>query len=140
MPIPEVHLVGLVAGIILHLFIPSRLFQRSWVGHAIGWPVLAAGVFVAAWAVKIIEAMDIAAPTKLISTGPYAFSRNPMYIAWTLINLGVALAANTIWVIALLPAVLAVTHFFVIPREERSLEQKFGDEYREYQASVRRYL
>lgn len=139
-PIPEAHLVGLIAGIILHLFVPVKLFQRPWAGHAIGWPVVGAGVFVAAWAVKSIQGMDIATPTRLISTGPYAFSRNPMYVAWTLIDLGIALAASAIWVIALLPAVIAGSHFFDILREERSLEQKFGDEYREYQARVRRYL
>jgi protein-S-isoprenylcysteine O-methyltransferase Ste14 len=63
-----------------------------------------------------------------------------MYIAWTLISLGVALVGNTPWPVVLLPGVLIYTHVCVILREERYLEQKFGDEYRQYRAGVRRYV
>ena len=139
-PIPEVHLVGLVTGIILHLYSPLSLFAEPWIGHAVGWPVAAAGVLVAAWAVKTVEGMDIAAPTKLIAEGPYAYSRNPMYVAWTVISLGIAFIANTLWVLALLPVVVVVTHFFVILREEHSLDREFDEEYRQYRIGIRRYL
>ena len=139
-PIPEAHLIGLLAGIVLGLFLPLRFFARAWVGHAAGWPLAAAGVLIAAWAVHVIENMSIEAPTTVVSSGPFALSRNPMYVGWTLLSLGVALAANSIWPVAFLPGVLVYTHFFVIRREERFLAQEFGDAYREYGARVRRYL
>ena len=62
-----------------------------------------------------------------------------MYVAWTLGYAGVALVSGTAWPLLLLPAVLVVTQV-VIMREERSLERRFGDAYRSYKASVRRYL
>jgi protein-S-isoprenylcysteine O-methyltransferase Ste14 len=62
-----------------------------------------------------------------------------MYVAWTLGYVGVAFVAGTAWPLLLLPAVLAVTQTVVL-WEERSLERRFGDSYRSYRASVRRYL
>jgi protein-S-isoprenylcysteine O-methyltransferase Ste14 len=102
--------------------------------------VIVTGLLVAGWAVWTIGDMDIGLPTKVVYAGPYAFSRNPMYVAWTLISLGLSLAANTVWPILFLPGALVYTHLFVVLGEERDLEQRFGDEYRRYQARVRRYL
>jgi protein-S-isoprenylcysteine O-methyltransferase Ste14 len=62
-----------------------------------------------------------------------------MYLAWTLVYVGIALAANAAWPLLLLPVVLLVTHIVVL-REERSLERRFGPVYRRYKTSVRRYL
>lgn len=139
-PIPEAYVGLLAVGVIAHLFLPLRLFPEPWLGHAIGWPLITTGVLVVTWAVQTIKDVDISKPTKVISTGPYTFSRNPMYISWTLIYIGVALIVNTILPVLLLPAVLFYTHYFVIIPEERYLEQKFSDDYRKYRARVRRYL
>jgi protein-S-isoprenylcysteine O-methyltransferase Ste14 len=62
-----------------------------------------------------------------------------MYLAWTVGYVGAALVAGTAWPLLLLPVVLVVTHLVVL-REERSLERRFGDAYRNNKASVRRYL
>jgi len=62
-----------------------------------------------------------------------------MYVAWTLGYVGVTLIAGTAWPLLLLPLVLVVTHVAVL-REERSVERRFGDAYRSYKTSVRRYL
>jgi protein-S-isoprenylcysteine O-methyltransferase Ste14 len=62
-----------------------------------------------------------------------------MYIASTLVYVGIALVANAAWPLLLLPVVLLVTHIVVV-REERSLERRFGAAYRSYKTSVRRYL
>ncbi len=139
-PIPDGHVALLVAGIILHLFVPLKLFSISWVGHALGWHLLVAGVLVVGWAVWVIKDMAIKKPTKVVSTGPYAFSRNPMYVAWTLIYISIALVVNTAWPLIFLPVVLIGTHYIGIIREEHYLEQKFGQEYQRYRAKVRRYL
>ena len=80
------------------------------------------------------------ATTALVTAGPYRFTRNPMYLGLTLIYVGVAVWANALWPIVLLPAVLVVMHYGVIKREERYLERIFGDEYREYRRRVRRWL
>ncbi len=78
--------------------------------------------------------------TALVTTGPYRFSRNPIYLALTLVYLGLALAFGSWWPVVLLAPVLIVMRFGVIGREERYLEGKFGDAYRTYCASVRRWI
>lgn len=78
--------------------------------------------------------------TALVISGPYRFSRNPIYLALTLIYLGLALAYGSWWPFVLLAPVLIVMRFGVIGREERYLEARFGDAYRSYCASVRRWI
>lgn len=79
-------------------------------------------------------------PTALVLDGPYRFSRNPDYLGQTLLCVGIGLMLN--WpaeLAATIPALLAV-HYGVIPREERFLEQRFGDTYRDYLRRVHRWL
>jgi protein-S-isoprenylcysteine O-methyltransferase Ste14 len=78
--------------------------------------------------------------TQLARTGPYRYTRNPLYLGLALLTVAVACFANTLWPLLMLPAALWVIRVFVIAREERYLEAKFGDEYRTYKASVRRWL
>lgn len=80
-------------------------------------------------------------PTRaVVTTGPYTFSRNPMYVSMILVYAGIALIVNTIWPLAFLPVALAALHYGVTRREERYLEKLFGDWYRQYRARVRRWL
>jgi protein-S-isoprenylcysteine O-methyltransferase Ste14 len=76
----------------------------------------------------------------IVSSGPFGFTRNPLYLALTLIYLGLTLVANTWWCLPILIPVLLLIHFGVVAREECYLERKFGDSYRQYRARVRRYL
>lgn len=76
--------------------------------------------------------------TALVTGGPYRFSRNPIYVGFLLGCLG-AMIDNP-WVLVLLPVAVAALEYFVIRREERRLEGWFGDEYRRYRESVRRWL
>jgi protein-S-isoprenylcysteine O-methyltransferase Ste14 len=138
-PIPEAHLVGLGTGILLQVLTPRSLPWPAWIGPEAGWPLLLAGMWLGAWAVRAAARVDLERPNQLVDSGPYAFSRNPMYVAWTLGYAGVALVTGTAWPLLLLPVVLVVTHLVVL-REELSLERRFGDAYRSYKASVRRYL
>jgi protein-S-isoprenylcysteine O-methyltransferase Ste14 len=138
-PLPQAHLVGLGAGILLQVIASSRLSWPAWIGHAGGWPLILAGLWLAAWGVRAAAEVDLERPSQLVCSGPYAYSRNPMYIAWTLLYVGIALVANAAWPLLLLPVVLLVTHIVVLG-EERSLEGRFGTAYRSYETSVRRYL
>jgi len=139
-PVPEPHVIVLVLAITLHLLVPLRLFPSQWFGHVSGWPIVIVGVALVIWAVRTISDMDISKPTRIVSSGPYAFSRNPMYLAWTLINFGIVLILNTVWLVILLPAALLFTHFLTIPREERHLEEHFGEDYSGYKARTHRWL
>lgn len=138
-PLPEPHLIGLGVGILLQVLTPWRLAWPAWSRYGFGWPMIVAGLWLVAWAVRAAADVDLERPNQLVRKGPYAFSRNPMYLAWTLAYVGVASIVNTAWPLLLLPAVLLLTHVAIV-REERSLEGRFGTAYRGYKTSARRYL
>jgi protein-S-isoprenylcysteine O-methyltransferase Ste14 len=83
--------------------------------------------------------MQILAPPFLMTTGPYAYTRNPMYVAELALWLGWATLFGSL-VILLGFVVLAVVIILVLPWEERRLEAQFGETYRQYQARVPRWL
>jgi protein-S-isoprenylcysteine O-methyltransferase Ste14 len=138
-PLPETYLVGLGAGIVLHVVRSWRLPWPAWIGQAVGWPLILAGLWLAAWAVRAAGQVDMGRPSRIVLAGPYTFSRNPMYVSCTLVYVGVASVINAVWLLLLLPFVLLMTHIVVV-REERSLEARFGTSYRSYRTSVSRYL
>ncbi|HTM51975.1 MAG TPA: isoprenylcysteine carboxylmethyltransferase family protein [Bryobacteraceae bacterium] len=117
-----------------------------------GWrPVMLAGYVLLAIALALIvwtailmsQAGTTPNPTRpttaLLVRGPFHFTRNPMYLAWELIVVGVGLAANAPWVIVMAVPAALVTRRLVIDKEERYLETKFGAAYRDYKTRVRRW-
>jgi len=78
--------------------------------------------------------------TAIVTNGPFRFTRNPLYVAMTIIYIGVALWLGSTTAYLFLPLVHLALHFGVVRREERYLEAKFGDEYRAYCARVRRWI
>ena len=76
----------------------------------------------------------------IVKVGPYRFSRNPIYLAFSLFQTGIALMVNDAWILLTLLLAISVTSFLVIPREESYLEARFGAEYSTYKASTRRWL
>ena len=141
---PRIFLAAIILGIIAHLFWPIHLASR-----AVGIPtgavlvIAAVGLFVAA--TRAFKAAGTPVPgnepaTAIVRAGPYRFSRNPIYLAFVVFQLGLALLVNSLsLVITLLPA-LGLIAFVVIPREERYLMERFPVEYAEYRESVRRWL
>ena len=76
----------------------------------------------------------------IVDSWPYSFTRNPMYVAMTVIYIGIAIFFNSLWPFLLLPLVILVMQRGVIEREERYLEGKFGSDYVDYRSRVRRWL
>jgi len=140
LPIPEAYIFGIVLGVLIHLFFKVNIFNSIWTGHLVGWPLIILGTVLSIWAAIEAGEIDISSPQKLVMSGPYAYSRNPMYAGWSLIYLGITFVLNSLWLIVLFPLVMVYIHFIEIPEEERLLEQKFGSYYREYQNRVRKYL
>ncbi|HTT08206.1 MAG TPA: isoprenylcysteine carboxylmethyltransferase family protein [Gammaproteobacteria bacterium] len=106
---------------------------------------LVTGVGIAVWGKK---AMDRAGTnvnprqptTAIVTGGPFRYSRNPLYLAITMILLGISFAIDTWWGVIVIVPVLLILHNGVVLREERYLEQKFGESYLQYKRTVRRYL
>jgi protein-S-isoprenylcysteine O-methyltransferase Ste14 len=78
--------------------------------------------------------------TALVVRGPYRRSRNPIYVAFLCLQLGIALLANNAWIAAMIAPLAVCLHFGVIVREERYLSRRLGPAYDAYRASVRRWL
>ncbi|HJQ92866.1 MAG TPA: isoprenylcysteine carboxylmethyltransferase family protein, partial [Candidatus Thermoplasmatota archaeon] len=76
----------------------------------------------------------------LVTTGPYSWSRNPIYLADLVLQAGIGLAAGWWWALVLLPATWACLRFLVVRREERFLAVRFGTPYLEYRRRTRRWL
>ena len=76
----------------------------------------------------------------LIVEGPYRYTRNPMYVALALIQTGLGLLISSVGVLALVPLLMVLVDRFAIRHEEAYLERRFGDAYRRYRASVRRWI
>lgn len=138
-PLPEPHLAGLIAGAIMFARRPWRLTSsRTSIrtpGRVLSW----CGLLVIGWAFLTVGEQFSRERRALVTTGPYAFSRNPMYVGWTLLYAGLALRSNNAWTATFFPVVLALTHL-TVRREEASATREFGDDYRAYRRSVRRYL
>ena len=143
-PLP--YLLIVIAGVLLHLLWQSiNWFPDAWIGHAFGWPIATASGLLAIWALRTMrsagENPSVHKPTEaIVATGPYALTRNPMYLSMTVLCFGVSLILNNIWPVILLPIPLIIIQYGVIFREERYLERKFGGEYTRYRARVRRWL
>lgn len=78
--------------------------------------------------------------SKLVIAGVYRFSRNPIYLGFVLITIGIPLALDNFWGILFAPILLLFFNALVIRHEEAYLEKKFGDEYAGYRSRVRRWL
>lgn len=76
----------------------------------------------------------------LVTDGPYRYSRNPMYVGFAVTYLGLALGLQSPVALALLVPCLVLMTWGVILREERYLEAKFGQPYRDYKDHVRRWI
>lgn len=127
-------MAGIALGFALEQIYPGRLRRRR-----AGWALVAAGGLVIAGALRAATTTDLAHPQQLVTSGPYALSRNPMYVGWSLLHLGIGLAAGSAWVVATAPLAGVVVHREVLA-EERQLEEQFGTSYRRYRATVRRYV
>lgn len=145
-PPPLLFVAGLVVGWLLHRAFP--LPSGGWSGTAsrvLGWSAILAGGLLAVWAIASFRrARTSILPHRpasmLVLGGPYRHTRNPMYLALTLLYIGATVIIGTLWSFLLLPLVLVMLYRSVIRREERYLAAAFGAEYEAYRARVRRWI
>ena len=146
-PVPWVFILVYLAGVAVQHFVPISIHSPdvSRIMRTGGFVLIGIGIFVAFSALGIFKRVSTTTvpferPSTLVTSGPYRFTRNPMYVALTLVYLGVAGTRLEIWPLIVLPLVLVYVNFLVIPFEERRLHDVFGDAYQAYGARVRRWL
>jgi protein-S-isoprenylcysteine O-methyltransferase Ste14 len=146
-PVPWVFILAYLVGFVVQLYLPIPVQSAKVVRISliIGLVLVAIGVAFAFSALGIFKkrsttTIPFERPTSLVMSGPYRFSRNPMYVGLTSIYLGVAGTRAELWPVIVLPVLLAYVNFIVIPVEEQYLREAFGDSYAQYSARVRRWL
>jgi protein-S-isoprenylcysteine O-methyltransferase Ste14 len=121
-------------------FLPASV-PAAWTGGAI----FALGFALAIWAITTFRRagtrVETTKPTTaIVSTGPYGFTRNPIYLGMFLGQTGLAVGFNSLWLLATLVAFYLVVRYGVVAREEAYLERKFGGAYLDYKSRIRRWL
>jgi protein-S-isoprenylcysteine O-methyltransferase Ste14 len=143
-PPPLVFLGGLAIGLVLSTRAPTEYLDRA-IAHLVGGVLIGMGVLLASSAVyAFFQARTNLRPDRpssaLVRTGPYRFTRNPMYVSLTMVYVGVAVMTQSLWSLLLLPLVVAFIRSKVIAREEAYMERRFGAEYLRYKSEVRRWV
>lgn len=141
---PALFLGSIAIGVLAHLAMPVRAFPPV-PARISGGILCGLAIVVALWAERAMHRAGTCVhpwkPTKaLVLSGPFQFSRNPMYVSLCVMHLGVGLLVNGWWPIAMTPVLFAVLWWGVVAREERYLERRFGEPYRHYRRSVRRWV
>ncbi|MBJ6127858.1 methyltransferase family protein [Microvirga splendida] len=137
--------LAVMAGLALNWLVPLPFLPPY---LPVGW--LGAMVFVAAlalfaWAIVTMTRAGTNVPTNrpsttLVESGPYRFTRNPIYLGMFLGLIGLGIALDNPWLLLMLAPFALVIRYGVVAREEAYLERKFGDVYRGYRSRVRRWL
>ncbi len=143
-PPPLLALLNILIGALLNWYWPSPIVSES-----LRWPLSAllilVGIGIAVSCSRLFKkAQTNIAPSKttshIVTTGIYAFSRNPIYLSFIIAGVGIAFAVNSLWIVLMQIPVVLIIRKFVILKEEHYLEGKFGDEYRNYKLNVRRWI
>jgi protein-S-isoprenylcysteine O-methyltransferase Ste14 len=141
---PLVYGAAFVIGLLLHLVFPIHILPTT-LARGIGVVCVLVSLPLALMTFRVLSRaqtpVDPLKPTTaLVTEGPFRYSRNPIYVALTLLYVGVALLINALWILLLVVPAVVVLRYGVIAREEAYLTRKFGDAYRQYTAQVRRWL
>ncbi|RWX63732.1 isoprenylcysteine carboxylmethyltransferase family protein [Mesorhizobium sp. M4B.F.Ca.ET.089.01.1.1] len=144
---PLIYVIAIAASVVLGLFFPL-----PWIGDLLGDLMFAAGwvalFFVAALWFTAIRVMlrakttfnPNAVPDHLVTSGPFSITRNPMYLANTLLLIGVAFITGIAWFLLFAFIAAFATQKLAIEKEEKVLAAKFGKKYRDYAKRVRRWI
>ena len=140
---PLVYASSIMAGALLTWLWPLPFAHPAAV--PIGSTMVFASIVLFLFSVRALRAAGTPVPgnqptTSIVRTGPYRFSRNPIYLSFFAVQLGIAVWTGSIWMAATLIPAAALLSRVVVPREERYLESRFGQPYSGYRDSVRRWL
>jgi protein-S-isoprenylcysteine O-methyltransferase Ste14 len=137
--------VAVLAGLALNWLMPLPFVPAVVPAGWLGAMAFALALALLAWAIVTITRAGSNVPTNLptttiVESGPYRFTRNPIYLGMFLGLIGLAIAFDNLWLLMMLVPFALVIRYGVVAREEAYLERKFGDVYRGYRSRVRRWL
>jgi protein-S-isoprenylcysteine O-methyltransferase Ste14 len=143
--LPPLILAATIAlGFMLNYFFPARFLPNA-MTIPLGMLIILSALALAISAVREMFALntplDVRKPTAdIVTSGVFRMSRNPIYLGMLLLCGGIAIAANSLWVLVLVLPFAFILQKGVIEPEEAYLERKFGGKYLRYKAKVRRWI
>ena len=140
LPWPPLIFGGLViAGLLLQRALPIEVpATLAWPGYG----MLAAGIVMDIWAMATMarartNILPHRAADRLVTTGPFAHMRNPIYVGNTIATAGLGLALQNGWLLIATPAAALATHHLAVVREQAHLQEKFGQAWSAYASRVK---
>lgn len=139
-----IFLIGLIGGAVINFFIPVPIWRSAWI-RFVGAIPLVVGIWLLASARTAFRRhrtalMPWTPSAELVQDGPYRFTRNPVYLAFALMYMGTSFIFDSAYVLIMMVVVVVLVDREQIPREERYLQEKFGEEFARYKAKVRRRI
>lgn len=134
----------LVLAIVLHFVFPiKRIITSSF--SFVGVLLIVLGVILNIWSGDTLRRSNTTidfngTPNRLVTDGPFRFSRNPIYLSGVTLSLGVAIVLGSMVIFIFTIALFVILNSFYIPFEENKLASEFGGSYDEYKRSVRRWI
>ncbi|MBX3173476.1 MAG: isoprenylcysteine carboxylmethyltransferase family protein [Gemmatimonadaceae bacterium] len=140
---PFVFLWAIAIAVVVHVIRPVSVRPDRW--GALGFVFMALAAALASWAALTLRRHETDVrpwkpTTAIVTTGPYALTRNPIYLAFALMQLGAGLWQDSLALVLMVIPAVAATNRWVIAREEAYLARKFGELYERYLTEVRRWL
>ncbi|QGM44588.1 methyltransferase family protein [Methylocystis heyeri] len=141
---PLLFIAVIIAGRLLQQFFPAPLIPPE-LGHVAGALLVSLGVANDIWCAMTLRRrrttiLPHRSASALVTSGPFRYSRNPIYVSELALTLGLGLLLRSLWMVLLTPLLsLALTKLAIEP-EERHLERKFGAEFQQYAARTPRWL
>ena len=135
----------MIAGLALNWLVPLPFLPADVPSGSVGAMAFVLALALFAWAIVTIGGAGSNVPTNrptttIVESGPYRFTRNPIYVAMFLALIGLAVAFDSLWPFITLVLFALVIRYGVVAREEAYLERKFGEVYRGYRSRVRRWV
>jgi len=137
--------LAILVGFVLDWIEPLPFMSTEDLAVWLGAIIFALALALAFWAIATMTRAGSNVPTNrptttIVESGPYRFSRNPIYLGFGLGLVGLAVTFDTLWLLVTLVPFALVIRYAVVAREEAYLERKFGDAYRSYCSRVGRWL
>lgn len=140
---PVIYLIALFVGAILHYFYPVPISAGS-LGVTVGLVFIIFGPLLILWAQASLRRFRVAVrandASKNFAHGPYCYTRNPTYMGLTFLIVGFGLFANSFFVVASSLIAFLAINFTILKEEESIMIEKYGEDYKLYQKTVRRWM
>lgn len=143
--VPPLMLVLCITGMILHYYYGSPTITIEGEFKNIGYLFMVAGAAIPAWSAAIFRRVKTniipyKSPDKMVTEGPFRFSRNPMYLGMMFVLIGVSVRLGSLESLIFVALFFAVANWWYIPFEETKMRAVFGEDFDRYQSAVRRWL